>query len=135
MATIKARCLDMLARVVFPIIGALPVKSITPAHVLRMFKQRPKKSVLTVAAGAKRTMSGMPGRTRHIHIVHHVQSKISAREVRDPRRLLSLRTWRIAYLSFGVARKRSGTVEASRHASLSTRRSATLSTGQVWYLV
>jgi site-specific recombinase XerC len=59
MDTTKARRLDMLARVVFPKIGALPVKSITPAHVLDVLNNAAKKNGLTVAAEAKRTMSGV----------------------------------------------------------------------------
>ena len=55
----KARRLDMLARVVFPKIGTLPVKSITPAHILDVLNNAAKKNGLTVAAEAKRTMSGV----------------------------------------------------------------------------
>jgi integrase len=57
--TTKARRLDMLARVVFPKIGNLPVKNITPAHILDVLKSAAKKNGLTVAAEAKRTMSGV----------------------------------------------------------------------------
>jgi len=57
--TTKARRLDMLDRVVFPKIGALPVKSITPAHILDVLNNAAKKNGLTVAAEAKRTMSGV----------------------------------------------------------------------------
>jgi integrase len=55
----KARRLDMLTRVVFPMIGALPVKSVTPAHILDVLNTSAKKNGLTVAAEAKRTMSGV----------------------------------------------------------------------------
>jgi integrase len=55
----KARRIDMLERVVFPKIGALPVKSITPAHILDVLNTAAKKNGLTVAAEAKRTMSGV----------------------------------------------------------------------------
>ena len=55
----KTRRLDMLRRVVFPKIGALPVKSITPAHILDVLNTAAKKNGLTVAAEAKRTMSGV----------------------------------------------------------------------------
>lgn len=55
----KARRLDMLVRVVFPKIGALPVKQITPAHILDVLNTAAKKNGLTVAAEAKRTMSGV----------------------------------------------------------------------------
>lgn len=55
----KAHRLAMLKRVVFPKIGALPVKQITPAHVLDVLTTAAKKNGLTVAAEAKRTMSGV----------------------------------------------------------------------------
>lgn len=55
----KARRLDMLERVVFPKIGALPVKSITSAHILDILNTAAKKNGLTVAAEAKRTMSAI----------------------------------------------------------------------------
>ncbi|QOY94972.1 tyrosine-type recombinase/integrase [Massilia sp. UMI-21] len=57
--TTKVRRLDMLARVVFPKIGALPVKSITPAHILDVLSSTAKNNGLTVAAEAKRTMSSV----------------------------------------------------------------------------
>lgn len=55
----KKRRLDMLTRVVFPKIGTLPVKQITPAHVLDVMNAAAKENGLTVAAEAKRTMSGV----------------------------------------------------------------------------
>ena len=55
----KARRLNMLARVVFPKIGSLPVKNVTPAHILDVLNTSAKKNGLTVAAEAKRTMSGI----------------------------------------------------------------------------
>jgi integrase len=55
----KKRRLDMLTRVVFPKIGSLPVKNITPAHILDVLNTSAKKNGLTVAAEAKRTMSGI----------------------------------------------------------------------------
>lgn len=55
----KKRRLDMLNRVVFPRIGSLPVKSVTPAHILEVLNTSAKKNGLTVAAEAKRTMSGV----------------------------------------------------------------------------
>lgn len=55
----KKRRLDMLTRVVFPKFGSLPVKSITPAHILDVLNTSAKKNGLTVAAEAKRTMSGV----------------------------------------------------------------------------
>ena len=47
----------MLARVAFPKIGPLSVKSITPAHILNVLNNAAKKNGLTVAAEAKCTMS------------------------------------------------------------------------------
>lgn len=55
----KKRRLDMLTRVVFPKIGALAVKQVTPAHILDILNTTAKKNGLTVAAEAKRTMSGV----------------------------------------------------------------------------
>ncbi len=55
----KSRRLDMLTRVVFPKIGALPVKQITPAHILDVLKAAHEKNGPTVAQEAKRTMSGV----------------------------------------------------------------------------
>lgn len=47
----------MLTRVVFPKIGSLLVKNITPAHILDVLNTLAKRNGLTVAAEAKRTMS------------------------------------------------------------------------------
>lgn len=55
----KKRRLDMLTRVVFPKIGSLPVRSVTPAHILDVLNTSAKKNGLTVAAEAKRTMSAV----------------------------------------------------------------------------
>lgn len=55
----KTRRLNMLTRVVFPKIGSLPVKNVTPAHILDVMNTAAKKNGLTVAAEAKRTMSGI----------------------------------------------------------------------------
>ncbi len=55
----KSRRLDMLARVIFPKIGALPVKQITPAHILDVLQTSREKNGPSVAAEAKRTMSGV----------------------------------------------------------------------------
>ncbi|WP_444633236.1 tyrosine-type recombinase/integrase [Cupriavidus oxalaticus] len=57
--TTKDRRLDMLTRVVFPKIGRLPVDSIKPAHILDILKTAAEKNGPTVAAEAKRTMSGV----------------------------------------------------------------------------
>lgn len=55
----KARRLDMLERVIFPKIGALPVKQVTPVHVLDVLNAALKKNGPSVAAEAKRTMSAV----------------------------------------------------------------------------
>lgn len=55
----KARRLDMLERVVFPKIGALPVKQVLPAHILDVLKTTQEKNGPSVAAEAKRAMSGV----------------------------------------------------------------------------
>ncbi|QTW18702.1 tyrosine-type recombinase/integrase [Comamonas kerstersii] len=55
----KKRRLDMLEREVFPSIGKLPVRDITPAHVLDILTKTVKRGAPTVAAEAKRTMSGI----------------------------------------------------------------------------
>ena len=55
----KTRRLAMLERVVFPSIGHLPIRQITPAHVLDVLTTTAKNNGSTVAAEAKRTMSGV----------------------------------------------------------------------------
>jgi integrase len=55
----KARRLDMLRRVVFPQIGSLPVRKITPAHVLDVLDTAVKNNGPSVAAEARRTMSAV----------------------------------------------------------------------------
>lgn len=55
----KTRRLDMLARVVFPKIGWLPVKSVTPAHVLDVLRTAATDNGPSVAAEAQRTMSSV----------------------------------------------------------------------------
>jgi integrase len=55
----KKRRLDMLTRVVFPKLGSLPVRQITPAHVLDVLTDAAKKNGITVASEAKRTMSSV----------------------------------------------------------------------------
>ena len=55
----KARRLDMLTRVVFPKIGNMPVKSVTPAHILDVLTTSAKDNGPSVAAEAQRTMSSV----------------------------------------------------------------------------
>lgn len=55
----KSRRLKMLERVAFPKIGGMPVKAITPAHILGVLESAARDNGLSVAAEAKRTMSGI----------------------------------------------------------------------------
>lgn len=55
----KKRRLDMLTRVVFPKIGALSVRQVIPAQILDVLNTAVKKNGPSVAAEAKRTMSGV----------------------------------------------------------------------------
>lgn len=57
--TTKARRADMLRRVVYPKIGALPVGQVTPAHVLDVLTTAAKDNGPSVAAEARRSMSGV----------------------------------------------------------------------------
>lgn len=53
----KTRRLDMLERVVFPAIGKLPIREITPHHILKILQETAKRSAPTVATEARRTIS------------------------------------------------------------------------------
>lgn len=55
----KARRLNMLSRVVFPKIGKMPLKAVTPAHVLDVLTTAAKDNGPSVAAEAQRTMSAV----------------------------------------------------------------------------
>ncbi|MDH0895727.1 MULTISPECIES: tyrosine-type recombinase/integrase [unclassified Pseudomonas] len=55
----KSKRLKMLERVVFPKIGNLPIKSITPAHILEVLRGAVQDNGPSVAAEAKRSMSGV----------------------------------------------------------------------------
>lgn len=55
----KARRLDMLTRVVFPSIGDLPVRAITPSIILDILKKAHDNNGPSVMAEAKRTMFGI----------------------------------------------------------------------------
>lgn len=55
----KDRRLNMLERIVFPKIGALPIKQVTPAHILDVLQTSAKNNGPSVAAQAKRSMSGV----------------------------------------------------------------------------
>lgn len=52
----KDRRLDMLERVVFPTIGPLPVKQVSPAMVLSLLKRAATKNGVSVSQEAKRTL-------------------------------------------------------------------------------
>lgn len=55
----KKHRLNMLRRVVFPTIGELPVKQITPPLILQILKDAAENRGLSVMAEAKRTMYGI----------------------------------------------------------------------------
>lgn len=55
----KTKRLNMLQRVVFPTIGDLPVKDITPAMILDILKRSAKANGPSVMAEAKRTLYGI----------------------------------------------------------------------------
>ncbi len=55
----KKRRLDMLTRVVFPTIGELPVREITPQIILDILKKAAKNNGVSVMAEAKRTLFGI----------------------------------------------------------------------------
>ncbi len=55
----KMRRLDMLERVVFPAIGKLPVREITPHHILKILQEIAKRGAPTVASEARRTISSV----------------------------------------------------------------------------
>ncbi|WP_310737658.1 tyrosine-type recombinase/integrase [Mitsuaria sp. WAJ17] len=55
----KKRRLNMLERVVFPYIGSMPAKQITPVHILDILKRADKQNGNSVAWEAKRTMSAV----------------------------------------------------------------------------
>lgn len=55
----KQRRLDMMNRVVFPKIGAMPVRDVTPMHVLSILQDTVKRGAPSVAAEARRTMSAV----------------------------------------------------------------------------
>ena len=57
-ASTKARRLDMLKRIVFPKIGQLPIKQVTPAHILDILK-RTGETRPAVAVEARRAMQGV----------------------------------------------------------------------------
>ena len=57
----KTRRRMMMRRVIFPLIGGTPIKDVTPQHVLAVLEAAHKKNGPSVAAEAKRTMSGFFG--------------------------------------------------------------------------
>lgn len=58
-AVTRARRLNMLSRVVFPKIGKMPIKAVTPANVLDVLTTAAKENGPSVAAEAQRTMSAV----------------------------------------------------------------------------
>ena len=55
----KKRRLDMLTRVVFPTLGELPVKQVTPPLILGILKKAAEKNGVSVMNEAKRTLFGI----------------------------------------------------------------------------
>ena len=55
----KSRRLNMLERVVFPHVGALPVRQVEPAHVLDILRRADANNGNSVMCEAKRTMSAI----------------------------------------------------------------------------
>ncbi|MBS3936182.1 MAG: tyrosine-type recombinase/integrase [Sulfuritalea sp.] len=55
----KKRRLDMLTRIVFPTIGELPVKQVTPPLILGILKKAAEKNGVSVMEEAKRTLFGI----------------------------------------------------------------------------
>ncbi|HCH76502.1 MAG: integrase [Pseudomonas sp.] len=55
----KSKRLKMLERVVLPRIGDMPIKTINPAHILEVLRGAAQANGPSVAAEAKRTMSGV----------------------------------------------------------------------------
>jgi len=55
----KARRLNMLERVVFPHVGALPIRQVQPVHILDILKRADSRNGNSVACEAKRTMSSV----------------------------------------------------------------------------
>ncbi|VEI19005.1 Putative prophage CPS-53 integrase [Serratia plymuthica] len=55
----QTRRLDMLERVVFPTIGKLPIREITPHHILKILQGTAKRGTPTVAAEVRRTISSV----------------------------------------------------------------------------
>lgn len=55
----RKRRLDMLKRVVFPTIGEMPLREITPPVILEILQTAAKENGVTVMAEAKRTMYGI----------------------------------------------------------------------------
>lgn len=56
---IKIRRLDMLERVVFPLIGMPLVREITPHHIHKILQETAKRGASSVAAEARRTISSV----------------------------------------------------------------------------
>ncbi|WP_175816726.1 tyrosine-type recombinase/integrase [Burkholderia diffusa] len=55
----KKRRRSLMRRVIFPFIGTLPIRQVTPAHALDILKRTAEAHGPTVAAEARRTMSGV----------------------------------------------------------------------------
>lgn len=90
----KKRRLNMLERVVFPYIGKLPAKKVTPAHILDILKRADKDNGNSVANEAKRTMSavfefGVATLRADTDPVHPVRKALPANKTQHKRPLSS----------------------------------------------
>lgn len=90
----KKRRLNMLERVVFPYIGKLPAKQVTPAHILDILKRTNKENGNSVANEAKRTMSavfefGVATLRADTDPVHPVRKAVPANKTQHKRPLSS----------------------------------------------
>src|SRR3546814_11165809 len=84
----------MLARVVFPHIGKLPLRQIVPAHILDILNRPSKANGLSVAAEARRTMSsvfefGVPTLRADTDPVYQVRKSLPQNKTQHKRQLSS----------------------------------------------
>lgn len=79
----------MLERVVFPSIGSMPVREITPTHVLGILQKTAKRGAPTVAAEARR-MGGQIGRMERAST--GMTTKIMAPDIPNSDAVAELRT-------------------------------------------
>src|SRR5450756_171655 len=88
----KKRRLNMLTRIVFPAIGKLPIRQVTPAHVLDILTKAAKNNGTSVMAEAKRTLYGifeLAVETFHVDVnpVHRWREALPANKTQHKRPL------------------------------------------------